>query len=84
MLREEVSHELRTPLTTVKGVLQLLVSGRLHASSDGAREIVAGAWRQALLLEEVVGRVEALFHDRPQVEEAVVIAVENGVTSPDS
>lgn len=77
MLREEVSHVLRTPLTTVKGVLHLLATDRLrHVTIDEQAEMIHGAWRQALVLEEVVGRIESLFHSGPDTEEATVIAVE--------
>lgn len=80
MNREQVAHELRTPLTTIKGVLNLLGSGRLERlPREVADDLVGRAQNQLNVLEAVVERIEAQFEHPAIDEDRVIILYEESV-----
>lgn len=80
MNREQVAHELRTPLTTIKGVLNLLGSGRLERlPREVADDLVSRARHQLSVLETVVERIEAQFEHPAIDEDRVIILYEESV-----
>ena len=79
MDREQVAHELRTPLTTIKGVLNLLSSGRLQRlPSEISAELVGRARNQLQVLEAVIERIEDEF-EQPHSEDQVIVLYEEAV-----
>ena len=80
MDREQVAHELRTPLTTIKGVLNLLGSGRMdRLPPDVSEELITRARNQLVVLEAVVVRIEAEFE--PPMDERVIVLYEESVAA---
>lgn len=74
MNREQVAHELRTPLTTIKGVLNLLGSGRVdRLPPEVAEELMERARKQLVTLESVIVRIEAEFEELVAEDRVIVL-----------
>ena len=75
--REQVAHELRTPLTTIKGVLNLLGSGRLNRlPAEVADELMERARKQLVTLEGAIVRIEAEFEEQGAEDRVIILCEE--------